>query len=83
MLTYKCLAWICQKVGRFVKKAVRFFQENLSLLWKAIVILGGISFLEWFGILVTAYAPGAEVVIWLLYRAATLVLIMLGIVQGK
>ncbi len=83
MLTYRCLAWICRKVGRFVKKVVRFFQENLSLLWKAIIILGGISFLEWFGILVTAYAPGAEVVIWLLYRAATLVLIMLGIVQAN
>lgn len=83
MLIYRCLAWICRKVGRFVKKVVRFFQENLSLLWKAIVILGGISFLEWFGILVTAHAPGAEVAIWLLYRAATLVLIMLGIVQAN
>lgn len=66
-----------------MKKVVRFFQENLSLLWKAIIILGGISFLEWFGILVTAHAPGAEVAIWLLYRAATLVLIMLGIVQAN
>lgn len=81
MLIYKCLAWIWRKVSGFAKKAVRFFQENLSLLWKAIVILGGISILEGFGILVTGYVPEAELIIWFLYRGATLVLIMIGIVQ--
>lgn len=82
MLVYRCFAWIWRKVCGFVKKVVRFFRENLSLLWKAILILGGISFLEGFGILLTGFAPEAELLIWFLYRAATVVLILLGVVQA-
>lgn len=83
MLVYRCLAWIWRKASGFIKKTVRFFQANLSLLWKAILILGGISLLEGFGILVTGFAPEAELLIWFLYRGATLVLILLGIVQAN
>lgn len=83
MFVYKCCAWIWRKVSGFVKKIVRFCQENISLLGKAILILGGISLLEGFGILMTGYAPGAELSIWFLYRAATVVLILLGIVQAN
>lgn len=83
MFIYKCCAWILRKITGFLKRGGIFFRENLTLLWKAILILGGISFLEGFGILVTAYAPEAELSIWFLYRAATLVLILFGIVQAN
>lgn len=83
MLVYKCLAWVCRKVSGFMRKLIRFFHENFSLLWKAILILGGICLLEVFGILVTGYAPEAEFSIWLLYRFATVVLILVGIVQAS
>lgn len=83
MFVYMCFKWIWRKVSGLVKRTVRFFQENLSLLWKAILILGGISFLEGFGILLTGFAPEAELLIWFLYRAATVVLILLGIVQAN
>ena len=83
MLVYKCLAWVCRKVSGFMRKLIRFFHENFSLLWKAILILGGICLLEVFGILVTGYAPEAEFSIWLLYRFATVVLILVGIVQAN
>ena len=81
MLIYKCLAWIWRKVSGFVKKAVGFFRENLSLLWKSVLILGGISLLECFGIALTAFSPEMELCIWFLYRGSTLVLIWVGIVQ--
>lgn len=83
MLVYKCLAWVCRKVSGFIRKLIRFFHENFSLLWKAILILGGICLLEVFGILVTGYAPEAEFSIWLLYRFATVALILVGIVQAN
>ena len=65
-----------------MKRVFRFFRENISLLWKGILILGGISFLEGFGILLTGFAPEAELLIWFLYRAATVALILIGIVQA-
>lgn len=83
MLIYKCFAWIWRRMRRLGKKVIRFFQENISLIWKAILILGGISMLEGFGILVTGYSPEAELPIWFLYRAATVVVILLGIVQAN
>lgn len=83
MLIYKCCAWILRKITGFLKRGGIFFRENLTLLWKAILILGGISLLEGFGILVTAYAPEAELSIWFLYRAATLAIILFGIVQAN
>ena len=83
MLTYQCFAWAGRKTGRFVKKLIRFLQENLSLLWKAILILGGISLLEFCGILVTGYSPEAELSMWFLYRFSTVVLILVGIVQAN
>lgn len=85
-LTYRILVWIwkkCKSVLRYIWKGFQFLQENLSLLWKAILILGGISLLECFGIAVTSFSPGAEMCIWFLYRGATLVLILVGIVQAN
>lgn len=82
MLVYRCIAWVCRKVSGFMRKLVRFFQKNFSLLWKAILMLGGICLLEFFGILVTGYAPEAELSIWFLYRFATVALILIGIVQA-
>lgn len=82
MLVYRCIAWVCRKVSGFMRKLVRFFQENFSLLWKAILMLGGICLLEFLGILVTGYAPEAELSIWFLYRFATVALILIGIVQA-
>lgn len=82
MLLYRCCAWLWRKVSGFAKGMFRFFRENMSLLWKGIVILGGISFLEGFGILVTGYVPEAELLIWFLYRTATVALILIGIVQA-
>ena len=82
MFVYRCCAWLWRKASGFVKRVFRFFRENISLLWKGIVILGGISFLEGFGILLTGFAPEAELLIWFLYRAATVALILIGIVQA-
>ncbi|MBD5550019.1 MAG: hypothetical protein HDQ96_02410 [Lachnospiraceae bacterium] len=77
MFLYRFMRWI----GRKMKRIFMFLQENISLLWKAILILGGISLLEFFGIFITAFSPEAELILWFIYRAATLVLILLGIVQ--
>lgn len=85
-LAYRILAWIwkkCKKVLRYIGRGFRFLQENLSLLWKAILILGGVSLLECFGIAVTAFSPEMELCIWFLYRGATLILILVGIVQAN
>ena len=84
MLTYKCLAWIwriMKKAGRKLSGAFRFLQDNISLLWKAILILGGLCLLEFLGILVTGFDPEIELCIWFLYRLVTVALIMVGIVQ--
>ena len=75
--TYMCFAWI----GRYAKKGVGFLRENISFLWRGILVLGGVSFLEFFGIVVTQYDVGAEFLIWLFYRGITVVLILLGMVQ--
>lgn len=82
MFVYKCWMWIWRKTSGFVKRGSAFFRENLTLLWKAILILGGISFLEGIGILFTAYMPEVELSVWFLYRAATVVLLLIGIVQA-
>lgn len=85
MLCYKCLAWIwrqLKKVWRKFMGACRFLQENISLIWKALLILGGLCLLEFIGILVTGYSPEAELLIWFVYRSVTVVLILLGIVQA-
>jgi len=84
-LTYKPLAWIFRKWGKAwqkIKGAFRFLQENIALLWKAILILGGISLVECFVIALTGFEPEVELCIWFLYRTATLILIMIGIVQA-
>lgn len=85
MLCYKCLAWIwrqLKKVWRKFMGACRFLQENISLIWKALLILGGLCLLEFIGILVTGYSPEAELLIWFVYRGVTLVLILFGVVQA-
>lgn len=86
MLLYRLFAWIWRKLKKGVGRlsgALRFLNENISLLWKAILILGGLCLLEFCGILITGYAPEAELVVWLLYRMVTVALILFGIVQAN
>jgi len=75
-LTYKVLAWL----GRYVKKAVCFFRENMSLLWKTLCILGGLCFIEFLGILLAWNSVDAALFLWFIYRAATVAVILIGIV---
>lgn len=86
MLLYKFFAWFWKKVKKVLCSllgVLRIFRENIPFLWKGILILGGFSFLELCGILVTAFEPDAEVIIWMFYRGITVVLILLGIVQAN
>lgn len=86
MLLYKFFAWLWRKVKKVFGRLAgvwKSFYENRSLLWKAILILGGLCFLEFCGILITGYEPEAEFIIWLLYRIVTVALILVGIVQAN
>lgn len=86
MLLYKCFAWIWKKVKKAFRSllgVLRIFRENISLLWKGILILGGFCLFEFFGILITEHAVEAEVAIWFFYRAATVVVILIGIIQAN
>ena len=86
MLLYKFFVWIFKKVKkafRFLLGILQLFRENISLLWKAILIIGGFCLLEFLGILVTGYAPEAELIIWMFYRAITAAVILIGIVQAN
>lgn len=86
MLCYRFFTWIwrkAEKVLRSLLGVLRLFRENLSLLWKAVLVLGGLCLLEFFGILVTEYAMQTEIAIWLLYRMVTVALILLGILQAN
>lgn len=79
MLIYKCFAWI----WRCIKRLGLFLRENISFLWKGMLILGGVSLLEFCGIVVTANNVGGEFAIWLFYRGITVVLVLFGIVQAN
>ena len=86
MLLYKCFAWIWEKVEKAFASLIgvlRLFRENISLLWKGMLIIGGLCLLEFFGILITGYGPEAELVIWFLYRLGTVTLMLIGIVQAN
>ncbi len=82
-LIYMVLSCICRWLRKYTKKAVRFFQENLSLVGKTLCVLLVLSLAEFFVIMVTSYDTAAEVLIWFIYRGATVVLALLAIVQAK
>ena len=86
MLLYKFFAWIWSKVKKVFASllgVLRLFRENISLLWKGMLIIGGLCLLEFCGILVTGYEPEAELVLWFFYRLVTVTLMLIGIVQAN
>ncbi len=82
-LIYRILSWCGGKIGKVLKKGVRFFRENFSLLGKAIFILLGLCIFEFIVIVVTGFTVEVELPIWLMYRAATVVLVLVGLVQAN
>lgn len=82
-LIYMVLAWIGSQLGKYCRKAVQFFRENTSLVGKTLGILFVMCVIEFLGIVMTGHAPGTEVFLWAVYRAVTVVLVLLVMVQAK
>lgn len=72
-IIYRCLRWI--------KNVLNVFGENISLLWKAIMIMAVISLIEVFVILLTNYDVGIELLLWMLEKLVLGAVIFISLIQ--
>lgn len=69
-------------IFRWIGSIFRMLQENVSLLWKAILAMGALAFFEFMGILILLdYATGKFLFVWFLEKIALAVLVCGAIVQ--
>lgn len=84
-LIYKIWQWctgIILRIWKWCKKGCGNLSQALPFLWKAWLIMGGLAFLEFIGLLSTGYNPDVQLFLWFLekvvvYGALTICLLQL------
>lgn len=73
-LIWRMLHWVCE--------LARKMTENISLLWKCILIMGGLAFLEFIGICLLQYsATEALLLVWFFEKVVLFVIVVLAVNQ--